>query len=135
MIQSDLQRRLFAGVCFFIIERTHGQCFGFKNTPELMLLYHGSAVLADMAVVGIAGYVLTGRLSRDIMWINLCAIITNFVGWGLYMKYYQPSFYNGAMSVIIFTQWARLLWVDDVADFLRYHVFRRRNCRHYSIHP
>ena len=99
-----------------------------------MLMYHGSAVAADLIIIYIAGYTLTGRISRDIMYINLCAIIVNFMGFLAYMAYLPPSFYNNAMAGIIFAQWARLIWTDDVANFLRFHVLLGSNSRSNQIH-
>ena len=134
MMLTEWQRRLMAGAAFFVISWVHGHSFGFKNTPELMLICHGSAVAADLAVIYIAGYALTGRISRDIMYINLCAIIVNFMGFLAYMAYLPPSFYNKAMAGVIFAQWARLIWTDDVASFLRFHVLPGSNSRSNQIH-
>lgn len=99
-----------------------------------MLMYHGSAVLADLVIILIAGYALTGRVSFDIMYINLCAVIVNFIGWALWLEYYPPTLYNWSMSAIIFAQWARLIWSDDVANVLRFHVFRGSDSRSNQIH-
>lgn len=131
---TECQRRAFCGAAFFLISWVHGHSFGFKNTEELMLMYHGSAVLADLVIILIAGYALTGRVSFDIMYINLCAIIVNFIGWALWLEYYPPTLYNWSMSVIIFAQWARLIWSDDVANLLRFHVFRGSDSRSNQIH-
>lgn len=134
MILTEWQRRLVAGAAFFFISWIHAHSFGFKNTPELMLIYHGSAVAADLAIIYIAGHALTGRVSFDIMYINLCSIVVNFMGFIAYMAYLPPSFYNTMMAGVIYAQWARLIWNDDVANFLRFHVLPGSNSRSNQIH-
>lgn len=131
---SDWQRRAICGAAFFLISWSHAHSFGFKNTPELMFVYHGSAVLADLVIIKIAGHALTGRVSFDIMYINLCAIVVNFMGFLAYMAYLPPSMYNTMMAGVIYAQWARLIWTDDVANLLRFHVLPGSNSRSNQIH-
>lgn len=131
---SDWQRRVFCAAAFLLISVIHGHSFGFKNTPELMLMYHGSAVFADMATIFIAGHALNGRVSFDIMYINVAAIVANFLGFLAYMAYFPPLAYDTTMAGIIFAQWARLIWTDDVANLLRFHVLSGGNSSKHQIH-
>lgn len=83
------------------------------NTPEGMLLFHGSAALLDWLLLIIAPYLLVGELSRDTQWLLMASILGNYVGWGLYMAYMPPGIYNFSMLLVTGVQVMRLFIPDN----------------------
>lgn len=82
------------------------------NSPLGMLAVHGSAMLVDFALMLAMPYWLAGRLCDDTEALILLSLIGNAVGWGLYMAYAPPVFYNVFMWGLSIAQWLRLLYVD-----------------------
>lgn len=82
------------------------------NTPLGMLLFHGTGALADFALLLAIPYWLTGKLCDDSETLLLIVICINAIGWGLYMAYAPPIWYNGCMWGASIAQWLRLLYVD-----------------------
>lgn len=85
---------------------------GVVNSPLGMLAFHGSAALVDFALLLAAPYWLAGRLCDDTEKLFFLSIIGNAAGWGLYMAYVPPVFYNVCMLGLSIAQWLRLLYVD-----------------------
>lgn len=83
------------------------------NTPEGMLLFHGSAALLDWLLLIIAPYLLVGGLSQDTQWLLMASIFGNYVGWGLYMAYMPPVIYNFSMLLLTGVQIMRLFIPDS----------------------
>lgn len=88
------------------------------NTPEGMLVYHGSGALFDWLLLMIVPRCLSGDLCKHSQWLLLVSIIGNFGGWILYMAYASPSLYNVFMWVLTAAQWLRLIIPDrhDAVD-------------------
>lgn len=86
---------------------------GVTNSPLGMLAFHGSAALVDFALLLAAPYWIAGRLCDDTEILLLLSIVGNAVGWGLYMAYAPPVFYDVFMWGLSIAQWLRLLYVDD----------------------
>lgn len=114
----DWKARLFSGLAFYLIASLHQHIYQdvFKNTPDKMLLYHASAALADLVIIHLARYTLTGAVRGDIQRLNLCAIIVNFIGWVAYLAYASPATYNLTIMVLGYVQYIRLLWADQDAS-------------------
>lgn len=83
------------------------------NTPEGMLLFHGSAAAVDLFLVYSAPQFLEGKLCDDTQNLCLASIVGNAVGWAFYLAYLPPVFYNTFMGVLGYVQLARLFMVDD----------------------
>jgi hypothetical protein len=83
------------------------------NTPEGMLIFHGSAAAVDLFLVYSAPRLLEGKLCDDTQNLCLASIIGNAVGWAFYLAYLPPVFYNTFMEILGYVQWARLFMVDD----------------------
>jgi hypothetical protein len=86
---------------------------GATNSPIGMLVFHGSAALVDFALLLATPYWLVGKLCDDTETLMLLSIIGNAMGWGLYMAYAPPVFYDVCMYGLSIAQWLRLLYVDD----------------------
>ena len=82
------------------------------NTPEAMLMFHGSAALLDWLLLCIAPKLLSGRLCDHTQWLLLTSICGNSAGWILYMRYAPPSYYNSFMWWLTAAQWVRLFIPD-----------------------
>ncbi len=82
------------------------------NTPEGMLLFHGSAATVDLFLVYSAPQLLEGKLCDDTQKLCLASIVGNAVGWAFYLAYLPPVFYNTFMEILGYVQLARLFMVD-----------------------
>lgn len=86
---------------------------GVPNTPAGMLVFHGTAALADLALLYATPAVISGHVARDTQALLLVSIIANAAGWVLYMAYVSPVYYNGFMWGLSVAQAIRLLMVSD----------------------
>lgn len=118
MYLKDWRARLFSGLAFFVISSVHEHFYSgvFKNTPEKMLVYHATAAMADLAIVQLSRYTLSGRVKTDIQHLNLCAIVVNLLGWLAYLAYAPPVTYNITIVALAYVQFIRLLWADGNAS-------------------
>lgn len=106
--------RLGIGVLIIAAMSAHSYSMaGVNNSPVGMLAFHGSAAMVDFALLLAAPYWLAGRLCDDTETLLLLSIIGNAIGWGLYMAYAPPVFYDVFMWGLSLAQWLRLLYVDD----------------------
>lgn len=81
-----------------LLQVAHHHIFGdFPNTDEGMLVYHGTAALADMYLIYVASELLSGELSFQIQCLNLASIVTNAVGYFAYTQYVSHWFYDLTM--------------------------------------
>lgn len=98
------------------------------NTPLGMLIFHGSAALADLALLYSLPYMLGGRLCDDMQVMCLMSAAGNALGWIAYMAYLPPDPYNACMWFLSFVQWGRLLLTDKHdADHLGTDLVRRHH--------
>lgn len=72
-------------------------------------MYHGTAALADLILLACAPTVLHGKLADDMQKLCLLSIGTNAIGWFMYLAYIPPNFYNSAIGILGYVQFARLL--------------------------
>ena len=79
------------------------------NTPEAMLLFHGSAALLDWLLLWIAPRLLSGPLCDRTQWLLLYSIVGNATGWALYMSYASPIYYNVSMWALTIVQFGVLI--------------------------
>ena len=82
------------------------------NTPEAMLLFHGSAATVDLFLVYSAPRFLEAKLCDDIQTLCLVSIVGNALGWAFYLAYLPPVFFNTTMEILGYVQLARLFMVD-----------------------
>jgi len=86
------------------------------NTPTGMLLFHGTAMLADWLLLWlVAPLLLQGRLLDWSQWFLVAFMFGNAIGWLLYMSYAPPSIYNTYMWVLTVAQWA-CFFIPDRTD-------------------
>lgn len=87
-----------------------------SNTPLGMAIFHGGAGLIDfMALVAMPCFI-PGRLCRDTQILLGCAILSNALGFGLYMAYASPVYYDSLMWSISLFQALRLWYVAESDD-------------------
>lgn len=82
------------------------------NTPETMLIYHGSAMLGDYFLLRIAPCFIRGNLCDDLQRLSLASMVCNFIGWLAYLAYVPPVFYDLSIMAVTYAQFTRLLLVD-----------------------
>lgn len=85
---------------------------GHPNTDLGKLLFHGTGALADFALLLAVPRWLSGKLCDDTETLLLVSICGNAAGWGLYLLYAPPFWYDGFMWGLSLLQWLRLLYVD-----------------------
>ena len=101
-------------LCLWIAARIHAEITGgLANTPESMLIFHGSAAFIDLLLLHCAPSLLSGALCDDTQNLCLVSIVANFAGWLLYLSYAPPEFYNSFMWGLGCVQSLRLLLVDS----------------------
>lgn len=124
---KEWQSRLMAAVAIFFIQSAHQ--YGANdaaNTPLGMLIYHGSAMMADFCIIVVASEILRSRISLDIQCLNMAAMAVNALGWIFYLAYLPPLLYDAMIMALGYAQWIRLLWMDDDAvNTLRAGLVRR----------
>lgn len=112
MIRNSWQARLLFCFALWIANIAHGGLVAdVSNTPEGMLVYHGSAAMVDMLLLFCAPSLLSGRLCDDLQTLCLVSMVINFVGWLAYMNWVGPELYNWFILACGYTQWARLIYV------------------------
>lgn len=128
--------RAIAAAIICLVQYTHQRCLaGVDNTPAAMLLYHGSAALADFLVIAVAAHCLKGQISQDIQSLNLIAMAVNCFGWIAYLAYAQPTAYNTAIGVLGYVQMVRLIWPGrHDPDYLRLNLVLRDYFGGHQLH-
>ena len=129
--------RILVGLLLYAANMMHELCTAaLPNTPAGMLLFHGSAALADLLLLWAMPVLLSDRLCDDMQTLCLVFIVVNFVGWIAYMAYAPPIFYNVISWSLAYVQWGRLLLVDgDNADYLGLHLVRGRHHGRPQFYP
>lgn len=93
------------------------------NTPEMMLIYHGSAGAIDLFLLWIVQHHISGRLCDHIQASCIASVVINYVGYRLYMAYSPPDLYNYLIAGLSYVQYLRLLYVGrHDADYHQYAV-------------
>lgn len=109
--------RLAVGVLMLCLMQAHAYATAhLPNTPAGMLVFHGSAALVDLAMLGVTPCFLEGQLCDDTQNLLLLSIIGNAAGWALYLAYAPPAIYNTFMWGLSCSQLLRLLYVDSRHD-------------------
>lgn len=83
------------------------------NTPEAMLVFHGSAATVDLFLLYSVPRLLEGKLCDDTQTLCLVSIVGNALGWALYLAYIPPVFFDTFMWGLGYVQLARLFMVDN----------------------
>jgi hypothetical protein len=110
---TSWRARFCMWVLIYGISMLHGGVTGsLPNTPEAMLVYHGSAALLDWLLLCLAPRLLSGQLCDHIQWLCFASACANFAGWILYMGYASPSYYNAAIWGLGIAQSVRLFIPD-----------------------
>ena len=105
--------RLLYGLVLFVAARIHSYATAsFPNTPEWMLIYHGSAAAVDLILLKCAPWLTDGRLCDDMQATCFASMSVNGLGWLLYLAYTPPVFYDTLIAGICYVQFFRLLFVD-----------------------
>lgn len=105
----------------------HNLVAGVSNTPEGMLIYHGSAAATDFLLLVCAAHHLKGRLSTDMQMLCWFSMVANFCGWLLYLAYAPPLTYDIAIKVLGYGQFLRLILAVNDADPVGLHLVRGRS--------
>jgi len=79
------------------------------NSPEWMLLFHGSAAGFDLLILFCASFFLEPEIGTDIEVLSLISIVGNFLGWIAYISYISSNYYNSFMYILTICTAARLL--------------------------
>ncbi|MFS2027056.1 hypothetical protein [Massilia sp. CT11-137] len=133
---NSWRARCLAGASILLAMYGHAWATGhLPNTPEGMLMFHGSAALLDLLLLYAAPALLHGRLCADAQRLLLASIVGNFAGWLLYVAYVSPTFYNCFMWVLTYAQLLRLFIPDRHADLPWLDLVRHRDHFSGSHHP
>jgi len=104
--------RLLLLAAFFFAAKVHDWIMlGCANTPEMMLLYHGSAGAVDLFLLYLAQHCISGRLCDHIQASCIASVVINYVGYCRYMAYSPPDLYNYLIAGLCYVQYLRLLYV------------------------
>lgn len=109
--------RIAVTVVIYLLQAAHQHATAsVENTPLGMLLYHGSATLADFAIIAVASYCLKGKISFHLQCLNLCAMAVNAIGWIAYLAYLPPDLYDISIAGLGYVQFLRIIWIgsDDL---------------------
>jgi len=79
------------------------------NSPEGMLMFHGSAAGLDLLLLFCARFFLQPEMSTDIEVLFFLSILVNFFGWLAYIAYATPIYYDSSMWALTVLTAARLL--------------------------
>lgn len=113
-----------------LLQVVHHHLFSdLPNTDEGMLVYHGTAALADMYLIYIASELLSGELSFQIQCLNLASIVANAAGYFAYTQYVSHWLYDISILGVSLVLVTKLLWIprDDA-----YHLGDRVVWNHHS---
>lgn len=116
--------RLLLIAAFFFAAKVHDMIMlGCANTPEMMMIYHGSAGAVDLFLLWIAQHRISGRLCDHIQASCIASVVINYVGYHLYMAYSPPDLYNYLIAGVGCGQYLRLLYVGrHDADYYEHAV-------------
>lgn len=97
-----------------------------SNTPDGMMLYHGSAAFVDALLFKATRVVAAGYLRRDVEFIFIASAAVNALGWALYMAWTPPYLYNNMVMGLNYALAVRLL-MGDGNVFNVFDIFNRSN--------
>lgn len=98
-----------------------------SNTDFGMLIFHGSAVACELFLIYLAPHLLEDRICTDMETLCIVSIIANALGWGLYVAYAPPVFFDTFMWGLSYVQLIRLS-IPDRYDADHYGVHLLRGC-------
>lgn len=126
---NDWRSRIVVAALFWVAMELHAEITAsIPNTPEWMLLFHGSAASVELMLVWSLPWLIEGKLCDDMQTLSLVCIVINALGWAAYMARIPPVFFNTLMWGMAYVQWARLCMVDrHDADTLGRDLVRRPN--------
>ena len=127
---NGYRSRISLLIIFAIAAWIHTQVtLSLPNTPEAMIVYHGSAGAVDWFLLYSAPRLISGRLCDDIQASCIASIIINFAGFCAYMAYAPPDIYNYLIAGVSYVQYLRLLYVGRYdADHHERAVFPSADC-------
>lgn len=106
------RHRLLLIAVFFLTAKVHDWIMlGCESTPEMMLIYHGSAGAVDLFLLWMAQHHISGRLCDHIQASCIASVVINYVGYRLYLAYSPPDTYNYLIWSLSYVQYLRLLYV------------------------
>jgi len=108
--------RLFAAAVFAGLTLTHE--FSLSHLEGLE--YYGSAALVDLGImIAMSGISPTPAMVINLQRICIASIVTNFLGWVMWLTYLPPIAYNYAYVFIYIVAFAVLIKRDkgDVGGF------------------
>lgn len=110
---NDWLSRVSLGLVIYCAAKAHFLLLaGCPNSPQWMLLYHGSAAAVDFLLLLSCALWTDGRLCRDMQATCFASIANNALGWALYLAYAPPVIFNSLTEVLCYVQFARLIFVD-----------------------
>lgn len=119
--------RITTALAFSLLQWIHS-FIDVSNTPQGLLIYHGSSALFDLVAIFIVSELLTGQLARDLCTLTLASIGINGLGWAGYLLYLDPIWYDSALTSLIMVSYLRL-FVTRGGDAIGNHgggIFRPR---------
>lgn len=136
MISCNWRQRAGFALLLALVFVLHGLAFAdVENSPAGMLVYHGSAMLGDYALLRAAPSALDGRILDDIERLCLASMCLNFLGWIAYLAYASPVIYDISIMVVTYVQFLRLILDSDDALSLWDRMVRVFHFRRTPSHP
>jgi len=86
------------------------------NSPQGMLMFHGSAAGLDLLLLFCARFFLQPEMTTDIEVLFFLSILVNFFGWLAYIAYAPPIYYNSSMWALTVITAVRLLTKGDYGN-------------------
>jgi len=113
MAKNTWRDRINVLIALFILQVAHQFIFGdLPNTLEGMLVYYGTAALADFYLIYVAAELLNGELGFQIQCLSLASMVTNAVGYFAYEQYLSHWFYDLTMWGISLVLIYKLIWIN-----------------------
>lgn len=88
------------------------------------MAYFGSAATVDWMMLRLCGVFIKGKLQRDVEALCIASIVTNALGFALYMADSPPDLYNWVIRVINYVLAIRLIFMGG-GDALNYSHWHR----------
>jgi len=83
------------------------------NSPEWMLVFHGTAAAFDLLILFCARFFLNSDIRTDFEILSLLSVLGNFLGWIAYLLYYSPIYYDNGMYFLAIITALRLIIKGD----------------------
>jgi len=89
-----------------------------SNTDFGMFVFHGSAAACELFLILLCPNLLAGRVCDDMETLCIVSIVANALGWGLYLAYAPPVFFDTFTWGLSYVQVIRLSTPDrNDADY------------------